>query len=249
MSVSEVVRKAASDYETAASASELYLIPEQHGIQGHVTAEEMVSLYTQRFVPSESPGRVVYDRLLAAPPHSMCPYCGQRIVSTLDHYLPKAHYSPLVVVPMNLIPVCFDCNKAKSDKGPMNAEDQHPHPYVEDFNDARWLQALLHATTPPSLRFCCSPPITWSDTKKSRISHHFHVLRLGSLYSAHAAAELVNLSASLRKIYTVMGIDGVRQHLSEIAFGHEQAQPNSWQTATYCVLRDSDWYCDGGFEI
>ncbi len=243
------VAEAARDYGIAAVGASLHTVPETDGVPGKVTAAEMEAVYTQRLVPRGSPGRPVYERLLAAPSHGICPYCGQRVVSTLDHYLPKARYSSLVVTPMNLIPLCFECNKTKSDSRPTCAEDQHPHPYVEDFDDASWLVATVHHTSPPSLSFACIPPDAWSVTRRERIGHHFRTLKLGALYAAHGAEELVNLRGTLRSLWPTAGLEGVRGLLGVVADGHLSAHRNSWQAAAYAALRDSDWYCGGGFEF
>lgn len=44
-----------------------------------------------------------------------CPICGIGQASTLDHYLAKTIYPTYAVTPYNLVPVCKDCNFAKSD--------------------------------------------------------------------------------------------------------------------------------------
>ena len=43
-----------------------------------------------------------------------CPICGIGQASTLDHYLAKTIYPTYAVTPYNLVPVCKDCNFAKS---------------------------------------------------------------------------------------------------------------------------------------
>ena len=75
----------------------------------------MVRVYDGRMAAQGSPGRTIYDAIKLASPNGLCPLCGQRVVATLDHYLPKSRYAALAVNPANLIPACSDCNKAKSD--------------------------------------------------------------------------------------------------------------------------------------
>lgn len=247
LSVLGEIEAAANEYETKASTSELYLVELSSGINNTVTADEMKSVYTKQFVPKKAPGREIYEKLLAAPPHGLCPFCGQRVVSTLDHYLPKAHFSKLVLAPMNLIPLCFECNKIKTDSYPTCDRDQHPHPYIEDFDNSRWLAAEVKQGTPPSLSFYCDTTTNLSEVQFARIQRHFQVLKLGDLYASHAAAELVNLRGTLGQLHSSAGKDEVYQHLKATAYGHVAAQKNSWQSAMYTALRDSDWYCDGGF--
>lgn len=243
------VAEAATDYLAAATSEAWFEVSREEGVAGLVTAAEMGSVYTRHLVAKGSPGRFVYDRLLEAPPHGICPFCGQRTVSTLDHYLPKAYFSPLVVAPLNLVPACSDCNKAKSDFSPSCAEDQHPHPYFDNFDDECWLVARVIEDRPPGLAFSCATPDSWSAVKAARIKHHFGTLNLGALYGAHAAEELVNLRGSLQLIYPREGDEGVRNHLWTVAEGRRAAHMNSWQTAMYTALCLSDWYCAGGFDF
>jgi hypothetical protein len=248
-SVTQHVANVSSNYLEAATAGALFEVSPEAGAAGVVAADEMEYVYTGRMAARRSPGRSVYDRLLSAPPHGICPFCGQRTVTTLDHYLPKARFSPLVVAPMNLVPSCSECNKAKSEFSPTRAGDQHPHPYFDEFDDGRWLAAKLREDSPPALLFRCQAPSDWSETKASRIERHFDALNLGALYSSHAAQELVNLRGSLRRIFPQLGRSGVREHLWVVAEGCRDAQLNSWQTAMYAALHDSDWFCDGGFDF
>lgn len=247
--VVDEVARCATEYDIAAAEARTFTLSKSHGIAGTVSAAEMEKLYTRRFAAKGSPGRALYDRLMDAPEHGACPYCGQRTVSTLDHYLPKAHYSPLAVAPRNLVPLCFECNKTKTDSSPTCAEDQHPHPYFEDFDDAGWLSASVVHGCPPAVRFECTAPSDWTEIQVGRMRHHFKSLGLGRLYSAHAASELVNLRGALRRINTRLGQSGVREHLDEIAVGCLESRPNSWQSATYVALRDDDWFCQGGFDF
>src|SRR6267378_3355795 len=129
--IAPTVATAAVQYDAAASAALLHTIPEQTGV-GNVTAAEMSTTYAQRMARNAAPGRSVYDRLMTAPTHGLCPLCGQRVVSTLDHHLPKERFSAVVVAPANLVPACADCNKLKLDVAPSTAEEQTLHPYFDD---------------------------------------------------------------------------------------------------------------------
>src|SRR5262245_19880217 len=79
---------------------------------------EMVAVYDNRLVKKTAPGRRIYDKIFTSAPNDKCPLCGHRNVKTLDHYLPKALFPALTVTPINLIPACSDCNKAKLSTAP-----------------------------------------------------------------------------------------------------------------------------------
>ncbi|WP_422778067.1 HNH endonuclease [Pseudomonas shirazensis] len=71
----------------------------------------------------------------------LCPMCGQRIVATVDHYLPQSRFPTLNLTSANLIPVCSDCNRRKLASVPAIAEDQTLHPYFDDLGNERRLMA------------------------------------------------------------------------------------------------------------
>jgi len=238
---------ASMEFVNAVSTSALHTLPRQEGINGIVSNEEMSDVYTKRMAKKGQPGRPIYEKLLAAPAFGQCPLCGQRIVSTLDHHLPKAHYSALVVAPVNLVPSCADCNKAKLAATPNVQEEQTLHPYFDDIEGVSWLYADVIEATPPALRFFVHAPECWDELMLERVSYHFRVFKLAELYTKHAAVELVNIRYALNRLYEEAGRDGIKTHLLEQAGSREAAHINSWQTAMYKALAASDWYCNGGF--
>lgn len=98
-----------------------------------------------------------------------------------------------------------------------------------------------------SLKFLVAPPEGWDNIIKSRIYKHFVSLKLGSLYAAHSGAELAVQKMLLGKIFDRAGKNGVAQHLQDSYESYAAIQVNSWQTAMYQSLANSEWYCDGGF--
>jgi len=239
---------AAVEFESAASTNILHTLMPQDDINGIVTKQEMIDVYTQRMVKKDSAGRQIYDKLLATSAHNLCPLCGQRTVSTLDHHLPKALYPALAVVPTNLIPACWDCNNAKLEAKPSNSENETIHPYFDDVETDLWLYATVIEDSPPVLRFFVNPPANCDEIKAKRLKYHFQIFKLSRLYTSHAASELSNIQHSLTKLFSKVGDKGVKDYLREEASSREKVYINSWQTAMYKALSNSDWYCLGGFK-
>jgi 5-methylcytosine-specific restriction endonuclease McrA len=241
---------AATAFDVAATNVQLHTIPTHSDVGGRVrvTKDEMVAVYDGRMVHKESPGRQIYDEIITAPAQGRCPLCGQRDVTTLDHHLPKTHFPSLAVVPANLVPSCSDCNKVKLSVVPQTQEEQTLHPYYDDVENDRWLEATVVESRPAALTFEVRPPATWGNTKSLRATNHFAVFKLGPLYSSQAAAELSNIRHFLRVVHCQAGPEGVRNHLAEMSTSCEEANLNSWQTATYRALSSSQWYCEGGFD-
>jgi 5-methylcytosine-specific restriction endonuclease McrA len=114
-SAAAAIRAAAARYESAAQSTTLHQIPESDTVGGPGTAtkSDMVNLYENKLTKVGSPGRALYDKLLSLPPRGICPLCGQGVVSTLDHHLPKSAFPALAVAPTNLVPSCSTCNLRK----------------------------------------------------------------------------------------------------------------------------------------
>lgn len=246
-SCSNTVEIAANEFDQKAPAVELHTIQSSDNVDNTVTSDEMKSVYTQRMVKKTSPGREYYDFLMAIPDHGRCPLCGQRIVTTLDHHLPKAHYPALVVSPLNLIPACKDCNTIKNDDIPASAEDETIHPYYDDIENDTWLKAQVVEDNPVSVKFFVTDENDFDELLNHRIKKHFKVFHLESLYASYAADEIINIRYSLNKLYEAGGVEKVQEHLTDEADSREHANLNSWQTALYKSLASSIWFCENGF--
>lgn len=246
--ITQAVIDASVEFDDAATHTRLHQIAPQNLVGGVVTQAEMAAVYTQRMAKKGAPGRDIYDALFTSAPQGKCPLCGHRTVSTLDHHLPKAHYSALAVAPLNLVPACSDCNKSKLASVPANANEETLHPYFDDIDGDRWLVAEVVHGRPAALRFFVEAPAHWSAVLKSRLEGHFQTLGLGRLYSSEAADELLNIRHQLRAIHEAGGAVLVQNELHERTKSCLQARRNGWRAATYQAFADSDWFCDGGFQ-
>ena len=243
-SAREEIRRVDVSYRKAAAERDFSeLRPETCGVAG-VTAEEMMRVYDGRMAAHGSPGRPIYDAIKVGSPNGLCPLCGQRVVATLDHYLPKSRYAALVVNPANLIPACSDCNKAKSD-----AVDDTLHPYYDNIENDLWLRAELKEVRPVSVRFLVDPPASWTSAFADRVARHFRTFGLNRLYAVHAAQDLSGMQWRLSQLAAHGGAAAVRAHLADEAASWRAVHLNSWQVALYDCLAGSDWFCSGGFRL
>jgi len=245
-SVAAEIEAAETNYKEQGEKASLFTIAGAKTVAGRVGLEEMKALYKGTLSRKGSGPRRIYDEIKAAPRNSICPLCGQRVVSTLDHYLAQSRHPALAVTPVNLVPSCADCNKAKLDAQPTRASEQTLHPYFDDVDAEVWLAARVEESTPPALVFSAEPPPEWDDVKRARVVTHFQTFDLGSLYSTHAAEELLNISHSLVLVAERGGVDGLRAHLMEQAESRRATAKNSWQSAMYEALSKSEWFCEEG---
>lgn len=237
---------ASNAYEAAAKAHTLHQIVREPLVNGAVTTAEMGAVYTSRMAKQKAAGRAIYDDIFAAA-KGRCPLCGHRVVTTLDHHLPKAHYPVLAVTPLNLVPSCTDCNKAKLARIPHTAEDVSIHPYFDDVDGERWLFAEVVQVVPAAVRFRVEAPPGWDGVLAERVRRHFRDLNLSALYGSEAAEELLNVRQLLSDLHASGGADDVRAHLVEHAESCLAGRLNGWRGATYEAWAQSDWFCDGGF--
>lgn len=246
-SIKADVVEASDSFKDLAALVRLHEFVREAVVGGDVTTAEMEAVYTQRMVPKTAPGRDAYDTLMSLARSGKCPLCGQRDASTLDHHLPKAHYPVLAVTPLNLIPSCKDCNKAKLTHLPANASEETLHPYFDDIDGNRWLSASVQTTAPASLKFFVDPPAQWDAVLSARMLLHFETLGLGDLYAAQGADELLNIRHQLQTIHDAGGAAMVRSELAARANSARAARVNGWRVSAFEAFAASDWFCGGGF--
>ncbi len=244
----QAICDASDDYVAAAEAQALDQIVRDPLVNGTVTTAEMEAVYTGRMAKQSGPGRAIYDDIFAAA-KGRCPLCAHRTVTTLDHHLPKAHYPALAVVPVNLVPACSDCNKAKLASVPHAPEDVSIHPYFDDITDERWLYADVVEVAPASMRFRVETSAAWEPLLAERVKRHFRGLKLSSLYGSEAAEELLNIRHLLIGLQASGGADHVRDFLAEYAESCLAGRLNGWRGAAYEAWAESDWFCNGGFGV
>jgi hypothetical protein len=235
-----------ADYRVKGPLAQLYLIASTPGVGEWVDGPEMERLYTGTLARRGSAARHIYDTIKTSARHNICPACGQRLVTTLDHYLPKTSHPALAVAPHNLLPCCGDCNKIKLDHLATSAGEQTLHPYFDNVDDATWLIASVIMASPPALLFGVNDPPAWPALKSERVRHHFKVMQLGPLYAAHAGEEIENLRYQLQQLHRSGGAGAVRDHLLEQEATRRTVNRNSWQAAMYAALAASDWFCQTG---
>jgi len=239
---------ASAEFDEKASLAELHTINAKDNVANSVTVDEMKKVYTGRMAKKLAPGRIYYDKLMSLPEHGRCPLCSQRVVSTLDHHLPKAHYPSLAVSPLNLIPACQDCNKTKSEDIPANSEQETLHPYYDDVENIYWVKAKLTEKIPVVVVFYVDPPDDCNEVLAARLKHHFKTFELATLYSSHAAEELASIEFIAKRIFEKSGSDELRQFLRDAADSRKLVSKNSWQTAFYTSLHDSEWFYKNRFQ-
>jgi len=212
-----------------------------------MTKQEMSDLYDKRLVQSVA-GRKLYNKIMGSAINKTCPLCSLRLVSTLDHYLPKAHYPQYALSRINLYPACFECNKAKLDKINNNKNEQTFHPYFDKLSGTPWLSADLIMDTGVTLQYYVNNSVSNDFYLKDRMCYHFKKLGIDELYTTYASSEFSSIKDLLQNIYNSKGADGIRKYLNRKWVSSSKSNKNGWKTIFYKTLMNSKAFCGGGFK-
>lgn len=244
------------NYAAVGIAGALYTIAannQKNGeiVIGRVTKAELKDMYSYYLVDKSKPGRSIYDSMVASAPNGICPLCGVGHAVTLDHFLPKAKFPMLSVLPLNLIPACRDCNTGKLTAYATGFGEQSLHPYFDHgkYVSDQWLFASVMQTSPASVRFFVAPPSNWSAGDGERVVSHFTSLKLGERFSVLAAGELASINAVLKQYIGRMGPGAVREYLNACADAELGLHRNSWKAAMLLALASDDWFCQTGYQL
>lgn len=236
------IADAINDYDDKKNNNRLHRIHSADSISGIVSNEEMKRLYNNKFVGKKGPGRKYYDKLISSAKNGVCPICGHREVSTLDHYLSKMKYPLFAVALINLIPACKDCNFTKGEYEFNDEKYATLHPYYDEIDNVIWLNAKLNEGDDIVFIFEVLRPEEWNDLLYERVKNHFKTFNLNKLYSVQAAVEFEGIKRMLIKIYQRSGVEEIRGYLKECLESHEYVNLNSWKCGMYRALIKSDWF-------
>lgn len=218
-------------------------------VSNNATRGDLKGLYTKQMAKLGKPARAFYDAIRMSSAGNVCPYCGIGVVETLDHFLPKGHYSLYSVMPCNLVPSCRDCNTGKLDGGD-GLFHMSSHPYFEDerVRTDRWLLASVVQTNPAHAEFRFLAPITWSSDMSTRVLNHFESFELARRYSVQAAGRF-SFYAELISNFRSGGDALLDGFLLQCANAEVRAYGvNSWQAALASSVASDSWFKAEGFQ-
>lgn len=207
--------------------------------------DEMVSLYNTKFAKLKQPGRKFYDQIIMAATRGTCPLCGFGNVATLDHYMAKTDYFSLAVTPNNLIPACRDCNTGRGTVVLDSFEETTIHPYYDDVQSFEWLRADIVTINPFSIKYRIDECVT-EEPIRSRLLQHLSTFDLSKRFATKAAEEIISMRLCFQSIFDKGGIIELRNFLSIMYESSHASEKNSWKTALYKALLDSDEIVSNG---
>ena len=238
------INNQSSDYDRKAHTGILYTFATHNHVNGNIYKNDMMKLYKDKMVGHKT-GRKIYDKLMALPALSICPFCGIGEIEGLDHYLPESKFPTFSVLPFNLVAACNKCNKGKLTSYAITQSLQTLHPYYDNFTMEQWLFARVLNTTPVSVEFYVNAPSSWVQVNKDRVKAHFDNYGLAQRFSLKAASDLAKLKYKLSQYF--MNTTDIENELNNEYLSYQSLHINSWETAMYQALSQSQWYCNGGY--
>ena len=196
-----------------------------------VSSAEMKKVYDEKFARAETVGRTYYDAIMAQAERGICPICGVRLASTLDHYLPKAKVPTLSVTPSNLIPACRDCNMDKKTDMILVPDTTPVHLYYDRLPEGPWLHVRIGNNL--EITYYVSCPDNWDKSLRGRVEGHLDVYHLHGLYSAHATTEIEDKKRMWKKLIDLGMEQDVIDDICEMRSSAEANDLNSWKSALY----------------
>lgn len=227
-------------YKELCEIKNFHTYPIQETIDSVLTVGEMSKIYNEKLVGGTA--REYYDRIKLSVEDEKCPFCGQKEIKEIDHFLPKEKYSTLALTPLNLIPICKDCNFLKRNYIPSSYQEVLFNPYFDDFNSEEWLVARLSKSLPLRVKFLINTDISLSDDEIKRIGFTFERFQLGKTYRIEANSEINSMKFSWRNIFYSRGSEALQKRLEEDAESKKRHKNNSWQAALYDALSKSPWF-------
>lgn len=238
----EEIATATIDYDDKKNNNKLHTISSTDNISGIISNVEMRKLYNNKLVNKKGPCRKYYDKVIASATNGICPICGHREVSTIDHYLSKMKYPLFAVSLINLVPACKDCNFVKGEYEFINEMDVTIHPYYDEIDNEIWLNAKLNEEDNIVFTFEVLKPDEWDTLLYERVKNHFKIFELNKLYSVQAAVEFEGIKRMIINIYRRSGGEEVKNHLIECLDSYQYVDLNSWKCGMYRALVENEWF-------
>jgi hypothetical protein len=178
-----------------------------------------------------------------------CPYCGINEPRTLDHYIPKESHPEFSIFPLNLIPICNQCNSTYKGVKFLSAGKRiFLHSYLDAFPDFYFVVADISIGTKIEINFKIESNPAYLEFSRL-LAEHFNCLNLNDRFKYQASVEIKVLRSSLHRIYQVNSdFSDVAQELNQEADDLKKVLgKNHWKVALFRGLARSREYCDGGY--
>ena len=206
---------------------------------------KIIKVFTDKFSKRGSIGRKYYDAIMMNA-SGRCPICGCGKLKNLDHFLPKSLYPLLCVTPVNLVPVCRDCNFEKNDYFDTDYYSIPFNPYFDAMIDA-WLECVINFFDDNSYEIYYKNGYDRTNHENiwRKYEIHLRVFDLNATFCARASEEIDNCKYYYMQLLSACGKESVKNALQEKRISCEKNDLNSWNAALYRKLEKNAYdYCE-----
>lgn len=236
--------RAEASFDSLASQEALYEFRRENPAAEVALRSAVKWAYKNRLLRGSARG--YYNRLREASRLGLCPLCLVREASELDHYLPKRKFPELAIVPLNLVPICDECNGMKLEYAGEHPDDQILHGYYDDFATRSWLTCTVEELPGAPLLFSVEHDASWTPDQAARVEFHFDRFGLDTLYADQAAVELTGIRGYLESLLHAGGPNEVSSYLEEMTQSLSAEPALVWKQVAYRGWSESQWFCEGG---
>lgn len=176
-----------------------------------------------------------------------CPYCNYYGPTEIDHYLPISEFPEFSFIPINLIPICSDCNKLKSNSWIKDDERLFLNKYFDDDGMDEFLICKPHIGSDNiTFEYCLDNEKLREISNGDIIKTHYENLKILTIYQGNSNSILSELDD------TLCDFKGNLQNLKEVIGKHYENSKkygiNFYKTVLFKTIFETDdvlqWYYD-----
>lgn len=135
LSMKQYIKLSHDEYERCGKFSQLHVFNENNNLLSYMNVSDFEKLYTSGLSNSKKEKIYCFYKKIKSGFDELdnkCAFCGIGIVKELDHFLPKSKFKTLAIEPLNLLPICGDCNREKNNYSFLDDDVGLVHPYFDD---------------------------------------------------------------------------------------------------------------------
>ena len=205
----------------------------------------MKKIYSQRFSNNSYSAPYKFYKSIRSAQKS-CPYCNiyTHQVTQLDHFFPKSKFPSLSITPVNLVPICTDCNSKKSETYSINKIEMFIHPYFDEFvkNPFEYIKCKVVEEPVIGFKFYIKKLDEWDDCQFKRICFHFQRLNLENIYRTYFEDDFQAFIFEIKEIFNDGGETIAKRNIQRKMNSYKQSNSSPWLYAGYNAILESNWF-------
>lgn len=224
----QVIQDLINDEESyCASGAQFYKLKEKD-VVNHLSNQDAVSIYNGKFRDN------CKDVLLKESEFQRCPVCGGGYRLTLDHVLPKSKFTQFALTPINIVPLCRNCNSEKGSYVGFDYSSSSFNPYFEDFSN---LEGVILGVSFTENGHHLKPIIIFSKNIDPKLRSLLHLYKMDWHLKTGIAKKVSQIVIDTNVIEKAISLKQLKTMLSNLI---TQQREKIWQDFYRTLLSKSD---------